>query len=161
MIDELKYRPLTLRLIPDPVLREKAVPVQTFSSVLKDFANEMLEFMRRHDGIGLAAPQVGILQRIVLVGSIKKPMCLVNPEIETGAKTDNLVEGCLSLPGVEVDVTRHSKVVIRAQDLEGKDIKVKERGLIARVFQHEIDHLNGILICDHGLALTDTRPREA
>jgi peptide deformylase len=106
MIDELKHRPLALRYLPDPILRKKAGHVRSFSTDLQDFANDMLDFMLRNDGIGLAAPQVGVLQRIVVAGSRKNPICLVNPEIEKVSETDKMLEGCLSLPGVEFEITR-------------------------------------------------------
>jgi len=152
---ELKRRPLTLWLYPDSILREKANPVQIFNTVLKDFANDMLFFMKQHEGIGLAAPQVGILQRILVADIGESPICLVNPEIVTGSGTENMIEGCLSLPGYEVDVNRNTWIEIRGKNLEGKRIVNKVEGLMARVLQHEVDHLNGILICDYGELLSE------
>ena len=150
LINELKSRPLTLRLYPDSILREKANPVQIFNTVLKDFANDMLFFMKQHEGIGLAAPQVGILQRILVADIGESPICLVNPEIVTGSGTENMIEGCLSLPGYEVDVNRNTWIEIRGKNLKGKRVDYELEGLLARVLQHEVDHLNGILICDYG-----------
>ena len=92
LINELKRRPLSLQLYPDSILREKASPVKTFNTVLKDFANDMLFFMKQHDGIGLAAPQVGILQRIVVADIGEGPICLVNPEIVVESGTENMNE---------------------------------------------------------------------
>ncbi|MBW1699798.1 MAG: peptide deformylase [Deltaproteobacteria bacterium] len=148
-IDELKHRPLTLRLYPDSILREKALPVQSFNTVLQDFANEMLFFMEQHEGIGLAAPQVGILRRIVVADIGEGPICLVNPQIVAGSGTEDMNEGCLSLPGYTVDINRKKSIKIRSKTLKGKRIDFELDGLMARVIQHEVDHLNGTLICDY------------
>ena len=150
LIKELKRRPLTLRLYPDSILREKAEPVQSFNTVLQDFANDMLFFMQQHDGIGLAAPQVAILQRMVVADIGDSPICLVNPEIVAGSGMENMIEGCLSLPGYTVDVNRNTWIEIRGKNLKGKRVDYELEGLLARVLQHEVDHLNGILICDYG-----------
>ena len=150
LINELKSRPLTLRLYPDSILREKAKSVQLFNTVLQDFANDMLFFMQQYNGIGLAAPQVGILQRIVVADIGDSPISLVNPEIVKGSGTENMIEGCLSLPGYEVDVNRNTWIEIRGKNLKGKRVDYELEGLLARVLQHEVDHLNGILICDYG-----------
>ena len=139
LIKELKRRPLTLRLYPDSILREKAEPVQSFNTVLQDFANDMLFFMQQHDGIGLAAPQVAILQRMVVADIGDSPICL-----------ENMIEGCLSLPGHTVDVNRNTWIEIRGKNLKGKRVDYEVEGLLARVLQHEVDHLNGILIFDYG-----------
>ena len=152
LINELKSRPLTLRLYTDSILREKAKSVQLFNTVLQDFANDMLFFMQQYNGIGLAAPQVGILQRIVVADIGDSPISLVNPEIVKGSGTENMIEGCLSLPGYEVDVNRNTWI---GKNLEGKRIVNKVEGLMARVLQHEVDHLNGILICDYGELLSE------
>jgi peptide deformylase len=148
--EELKRRPLALQLYPDSILRGKAEPVQMFNTALQDFANDMLLFMKQSDGIGLAAPQVGILQRIVVADIGEHSICLVNPEILNGSGGDNMVEGCLSLPGCMVDVSRKTWIDIRGRDLFGRKADFQAEGLLARVLQHEVDHLNGILICDHG-----------
>ena len=150
MISELKKRPLTLRLYPDSVLREIAEPVRRFNSVLQDFANDMLVFMKQNNGIGLAATQLGILQRIIVADIGKIPLCLVNPEIIGGLYMSNMIEGCLSFPDYEVDVNRNTWIEIRGKNLKGKKVDYEVEGLMARVLQHEVDHLNGILICDHG-----------
>ena len=148
-INELKRRPLTLRLYPDSILRKKAVPVQLFNTVLQDFANDMLFFMEQHEGIGLAAPQVGILQRIVVADIGDGAICLVNPEIVAGSGTEDMNEGCLSLPGYTVDINRNKSIKIRGKTLKGEKTVLELDGLLARVLQHEVDHLNGTLICDY------------
>jgi len=155
LIKELKRRPLTLRLYPDSILREKAEPVQFFNTVLQDFANDMLFFMQQYDGIGIAASQVGILQRIVVVDIGKNPLCLVNPEIVSSSCSANMIEGCLSFPGYEIDVNRNTWIEIQCRNLKGERFVYEVEGLIARVLQHEVDHLNGILICDYGELLPD------
>ena len=157
LIKELKHRPLSLRLYPDSILRQKAKLVQLFNTVLQDFANDMLVFMEQRDGIGLAAPQVGILQRIVVANIGEGPICLINPEIVAGSGTENMVEGCLSLPGYTVDVSRNKAIEIQGKNLEGKKIVHKLEGLMARVLQHEIDHLNGTLISDYEDSLTENK----
>ncbi len=155
LIKELKRRPLTLRLYPDLILREKAESVQSFNTVLQDFANDMLFFMQQHDGIGLAAPQLGILQRMVVADIGDSPICLVNPEIVAGSGRENMIEGCLSLPGYTVDVNRNTWIEIRGKNLKGKRVDYEVEGLLARVLQHEVDHLNGILIFDYGKVKTE------
>ena len=131
--------------------------MQSFNTVLQDFANDMLFFMQHYDGIGLAAPQVGILQRIVVTDIGDSPICLVNPEIVAGSGTENMIEGCLSLPGYKVDVNRNTLIEIRGKSLKGKRVVYEVEGLLARVLQHEVDHLNGILICDYGESMPDSR----
>jgi peptide deformylase len=144
------HRPLAMRTDPDPVLRKHCATVQKFDSALRAFAEEMLVFMRQSCGIGLAAPQVGVLQRIVVVDVGGSPLCLANPVIVAGSGTENMVEGCLSLPEVEVDVRRKTSLEIYADNLEGEQVRLDVDGLMARVLQHELDHLDGRLIVDHG-----------
>ncbi len=143
-------RPLAMRTDPDPVLRKHCAIVRKFDSELRAFAEEMLVFMKQSCGIGLAAPQVGVLQRIVVADTGGAPLCLANPVIVNGSGADNMVEGCLSLPGVEVDVRRRTALEIYADNLEGEQVHLDVDGLMARVLQHELDHLDGRLIVDHG-----------
>ncbi|MDX1521465.1 MAG: peptide deformylase [Anaerolineae bacterium] len=149
--------------IPDNRLRQKANPVKSFAPHLKQLTEDMLETMREHEGVGLAGPQIGLMQRI-FVAEIQLPqdeedttdlLCavtyaLVNPEITKFA--DVLVEGqegCLSMPGWVGLVERPAWVDVRAFNIEGKPLKIRAEGYLARVFMHEIDHLNGILYTDH------------
>ena len=148
-IVELQRRPLKLRIYPDLILRNKAALVKSFDRILEEFAAEMLNFMRTHGGIGLAAPQVGIKRRIIGADIGENPVSIVNPEIVSFSDWDFMTEGCLSLPGVNVDIQRMSYLEVRGQNPRGKDIYIKTDGLPARVLQHEIDHLNGVLICDY------------
>jgi len=148
-VSDLEHRPLELRLYPDALLRDLAEPVEVFDKVLEKFGNDMLVFMRSHKGIGLAAPQVGIRRRIIVADIGESPLCMVNPQIIIASGRDHMIEGCLSLPGVNVDIDRMTYLEVRGQDPQGKDLRFTAEGLLARVIQHEIDHLNGILICDY------------
>jgi peptide deformylase len=110
----------------------------------------MLLLMRLHHGIGLAAPQVGVQRRLFVCEIQETTLCLVNPEIRSSKGTAAQVEGCLSLPKTEVDVVRNEEVHVRGYDGDGQAVELSPKGLWARVIQHEIDHLNGILIFDRG-----------
>jgi peptide deformylase len=139
-----------IRLFPDPVLREAASPVTQVDDDLRRLIADMGETMRAAPGIGLAAPQVGIQQR-VLVYSLHEEepiVALVNPEIveREGEETD--FEGCLSIPGLSYEVTRAQRVVVKGLDEQGGVVKIDATDLEARVLQHEIDHLDGILFID-------------
>lgn len=140
-----------VRKFGDPVLRTSARPVERFDDALRDEVRRMGELMGDALGVGLAATQVGVLHR-VLVYRVQQqgPLAtLVNPELEwTGKETEPMEEGCLSLPGVLVDVDRPIHVRVRALDERGAPITVEASGLEARVIQHEIDHLDGVLILD-------------
>jgi peptide deformylase len=135
----------------DPVLRSAASPVTEFDERLAADAERMIELMRGAIGVGLAATQLGTLRRMLVfqVGSEAEPTVLVNPEIDW--TSDDLVtaeEGCLSLPGVVVDVERPLHVRARAVDVRGEPLTVEASGLEARVIQHEVDHLDGVLMLD-------------
>jgi peptide deformylase len=140
-----------VRKFGDPVLRTTALPVDRFDEALAAEVQRMGELMHDALGIGLAATQLGVLHRVLVYRAYSDdPLtALVNPEIEWSAEElETLEEGCLSLPGVHVDVERPSHVRVSARDAEGKQIVVEAQGLEARVIQHEIDHLDGILILD-------------
>ena len=140
-----------VRKFGDPVLRTKARPVERFDDALRDEVRRMGELMVDALGVGLAANQVGVLNR-VLVYRIhpQAPLAaLINPEIEwSGNEEEILEEGCLSLPAVHVDVERPVNVRVRAVDEYGEPITIEASGLEARVIQHEIDHLDGVLVLD-------------
>jgi peptide deformylase len=140
-----------VRKFGDPVLRTKARPVERFDDALRDEVRRMGELMVDAIGVGLAANQVGVLNR-VLVYRIhpQAPLAaLINPEIEwSGNEEEILEEGCLSLPAVHVDVERPVNVRVRAVDEYGEPITIEASGLEARVIQHEIDHLDGVLVLD-------------
>jgi peptide deformylase len=140
---------LPVRLYGDPVLRRRAEPVSTVTPEIETVLDDMVETMYDSVGIGLAAPQVGIgLRLLVLDGGRGSGQAYVNPVIvEQGGQVVG-EEGCLSLPGIFADVARAQWVVMEAQDRAGKPIRQRADGLLARVFQHEIDHLDGILFID-------------
>jgi len=154
LLYKLRRRALRLKLYPDAILREKARPVEIFDYVLEDFVKDMLAVMRAHKGIGLAAPQVGLLLRVIIAEVGNGPVCVINPQITCGVETDTMAEGCLSMPGVHVEVKRSTRMEIRGKDPGGKEIRLEAEGLLARVLQHEADHLEGTLICDYGPPVT-------
>lgn len=141
-------RPLRLRVHPDPVLREACRPVERFDSWLADVLEEMRVLMRIHRGIGLAGPQAGIAQRLFVAKIQRSSLCLVNPVITARDGSDLMTEGCLSLPNVQVDVRRPWQIEVQGFDSRGRRRAYCVEGLWARVMQHEIDHLDGVLICD-------------
>jgi len=140
---------LSLVLYPDAVLRAVCEPVETFDGALRDVADEMLALMCQHQGIGLAAPQVGLRQRLFVCGIGERCFALANMRVGDSADPHDFVEGCLSLPGVQVSVRRPERIRITGYDLWGRRRSFGATGLWARVIQHELDHLNGVLICDH------------
>jgi peptide deformylase len=145
---------LALRTLPDSVLRLVCEPVDTFDRSLRELVEEMRQLMQRHQGIGLAAPQAGVRQQL-FVGEIDgRRLSVVNPRLQAcGAGSEEGVEGCLSLPGVEVPVTRAKAVEVRGRTPEGQALSFVAEGLWARLVQHEVvDHLNGRLICDYAPA---------
>jgi peptide deformylase len=135
----------------DPVLKSSATPVDRFDDSLRRQVGRMAGLMNDALGVGLAAPQLGLSQRLLVyrVGPDAPLIALVNPSVEwTSEDSETLDEGCLSIPGVTVDVDRPVHVRVRAQDEEGEERLVEASGLEARVIQHEIDHLDGVLILD-------------
>jgi peptide deformylase len=140
-----------VRKLGDPVLRTKALPVERFDDALRDEARRMAIVMEDALGIGLAAPQVGISHRLLVyrVDPESPTVTLVNPRIEWSSRDEEIAEeGCLSLPFVHVDVERPVAVLVRAHDAGGEELVIEATGLEARVIQHEIDHLDGVLILD-------------
>jgi len=138
-----------IRIYPDPILVRKAIPVQNIDGKVKMVVDRMAEVMYANKGIGLAAPQVGISRQIIIVDIGQGLRALINPEIVKGEGESILEEGCLSLPNIEVPVKRMEKVYIRAWNLDGKEASLELSNFSGRVYQHEIDHLNGILIIHH------------
>ncbi len=142
-------------LLGDPVLREPGREVETFDEELRTLVDEMFATMVAAEGAGLAAPQVGVSLR-VLVADVRQSegeharAALVNPRVvESGAERDKEPEGCLSIPGVREVVERPWSVVVEGVDPTGEPVRIEAEGLWARVLQHEIDHLNGVLFIDH------------
>lgn len=139
---------------PDPVLKKKSAPVAVINEKIREFVRDMAETMYDAPGVGLAAPQIGVLQRIIVIdvsAKDEKPELIVaiNPVIVHADGESYEEEGCLSVPKYAANVRRHSNVVVKALDLEGEEITYKAEGLLAIAFQHEIDHLDGILFIDH------------
>ena len=141
---------LTVRKYGDPMLRRRAAPVESVTPELRTIIDDMVETMYDEVGIGLAAPQVGIPLRLMVVGadSGRGAQALINPVIVDQGGSVTAEEGCLSLPGIFAPVTRAEWVMLEAQDVEGGPVSLKARGLRARVFQHEMDHLDGVLFID-------------
>ena len=142
---------LTIRTLGDPILRSKAAPVTAFDNDLAQLAADMHETMRAAPGVGLAATQVGRLLRLFVYdsGDEGESGSLVNPQITWASdETVEAEEGCLSLPGTYYPVARALAVKVRAQDVIGTTVEKEAEGFLARIFQHEIDHLDGILFID-------------
>jgi peptide deformylase len=158
---------MTLRKIvtlPEPVLRRKAHAVSKFDKNLQSLIDDMVETMREAPGVGLAAPQIGLSERLIVVeyteraededkeDAPKKVWAIANPEIVKASEETLLgVEGCLSIPNLVGEVERHAMVLVRGLNRHGKPMKVKAEGWLARIFQHEIDHLNGVLFTDRAM----------
>ena len=139
---------------PDPILRKKCNPIEKVDDEIKKLMKDMLETMYDAPGIGLAAIQIGILKRLVVIDiskdEKKNPLFLVNPKIISQSKTTSVYEeGCLSLPGQFAEIERPSECLVKYIDLDGKEKELKADGLLATCIQHEVDHLNGILFIDY------------
>ena len=141
---------LKVRKYGDPVLRRRAAEIAEVTPELRRTIADMIETMYDEVGIGLAAPQVGIPLRLMVVGHEegREPRALINPVIVDRGGTVTAEEGCLSLPGIFAQVTRSEWVEVEATDVDGRPVKMRGRGLLARVFQHEVDHLDGVLFID-------------
>ncbi len=145
---------LRIRHYPEPVLKQISAPVTVFDTELKTLARDMAETMYAAPGVGLAAPQVGVLKRLVVIDCAPKDsppelLTLVNPEIREREGEAYEEEGCLSVPGYYAPVQRSARVKVVYCDLDGKPVEREADGLLAIAFQHEIDHLDGILFVDH------------
>ena len=140
---------LRIRTLGDPVLREPAKPVTDFGPSLRELSDDMIETMIDAPGVGLAAPQVGVSIRLFVFDDGETgPMVIANPEFvdATGELLED--EGCLSIPGPYHATPRSARVVVRGQDLDGRPLEMVGEGLLARIFQHETDHLDGMLYID-------------
>ncbi|GAB4542789.1 MAG: peptide deformylase [Anaerolineales bacterium] len=164
----------TIITLPDPVLRKKAKPVTEFGKELQTLIDDMIETMRDAPGVGLAAPQINVLQQLAVIEYAegkdededenaepkpKKLFVLINPEIVKASEEKvSGVEGCLSIPGIIGEVERHEALQVKALNRRGKPVKFKVNGWMARIFQHEIDHLNGVLFTDRAAKIW--KPKE-
>ena len=138
---------------PEPFLATKALPVRSVDGRIRELVRDMFDSMYESKGIGLAAPQVGVGKRVIVldispVEEEIKPLALVNPEIVGKQGQVEGMEGCLSVPGVEGTVCRYESVTVRGKDENGDPVTIEANGLLSRVLQHEIDHLDGILFID-------------
>ncbi len=139
---------------PDQDLRIKAKPIETFDEELKTLTDDMFETMHSVNGIGLAATQIGVAKQVAVIDispEKNEPLVIVNPEIQIldPSKTEDYDEGCLSVPGFFETISRPSDIKLSYQDLSGKKQEIKPEGLLTKVVQHELDHLNGRLFVDH------------
>ena len=146
-------KPLTLRYYGDPVLRKRAEPVESVSPEIQELIEGLFDAMYRERGIGLAAPQVGVSQRVFVVdvegeGGERVKLALVNPRMVVTEGSMVGEEGCLSIPGIHADVKRHAEVTFEALNEKGARVTVRAEGLLARALQHELDHLDGVLFID-------------
>ena len=141
---------LDIRVLGDPILREETTPVEQVTDELRLLVRNMFETMYLAKGIGLAAPQVGRTERLTVIDVDDNPLVVINPEIlHVSAAKAKAEEGCLSIPDVYGDVERPAVVRVRAMNLEGKQFELEATELLARCFQHEIDHLHGKLFIDY------------
>lgn len=133
---------------PDPILRQQAKAISKLDVGTKQLIQDMVATMRRENGLGLAANQVGSLQKVFVYDDGTGLGILINPKIVSASGEQLGVEGCLSVPGLQGEVKRADVIEIRGHDLSGKPVKIKAEGMLARIFQHELDHLNGKLFID-------------
>jgi len=149
---------LDIRKFGDPVLKTRASPVESFDESLVRLTQDLLATMRDNEGVGLAATQVGRLKRVFVAAIEDKEYVIVNPVLtDISETTETATEGCLSIPGIQVDVERPTAVTISGQDVSGRPLQIEASDLLARVLQHEVDHLDGVLILDR----TDRQSRKA
>ena len=144
-----------LIILPDPILRQVSKPIETIDGEVKKLADDMLETMYDAPGIGLAAIQIGVARRMLVLdvskdGEDKKPLVFINPEIVASSDARSVYEeGCLSIPDYYAEVERPAAIKVRHLDRDGKEQLTEADGLLATCLQHEIDHLNGVLFIDH------------
>jgi peptide deformylase len=149
---------LDIRTFGDPVLKTRAAPVETFDDSLARLTEEMLATMRENDGVGLAANQVGRLKRVLVASVEDEDYVIVNPILsDMSETTERVQEGCLSIPGINVEVDRPTAVTVTGQNASGEPLRIEAQDMLARVLQHEVDHLDGVLILDR----TDRQSRKA
>ena len=138
------------RLSDDSVLRQKAKRVPTVDGSIQRLIDDMIETMRQTNGVGLAAPQVGVsLRMVVLQMPGEEPVAIVNPQMVKRSGEREVTEGCLSVPGYYGEIKRSVSVTVKGWDRQGKAIRIKATGLMAQALEHELDHLNGVLYIDH------------
>lgn len=140
---------LEIKKFNEPVLRKKCEKVEKIDEETRKFIVDMAQTMKKNQGVGLAAPQVGVSKRVIIVATDlagQRILEMVNPKIiKKGKETDIEEEGCLSFPGIFLKIKRAEEIEVRGLDINGDGIKLNAKGLLAKIFQHEIDHLDGIL----------------
>lgn len=144
---------LPILLYPSPLIRKKSLPVTSINGELQRLIEDMMETMHSAPGVGLAAPQVGALKQVIVLDphderKLARPLALINPELVVGEGQIVEEEGCLCIPDLREGVPRFKRVVVKAYDRNEKEIVLEGSGLLARILQHEIDHLNGVLFID-------------
>jgi len=150
-----KQKILPIRIYGDPVLRQKAQPVTNIDGSLIALAGRMIESLASARGLGLAAPQVGCLLSFCIINlpaldpKHSKPLILINPRLQASNGKVVFQEGCLSFPGMYADVSRHQNIAVKGLDQDGNPLELEASDILARVFLHEMDHLNGVLFIDH------------
>jgi peptide deformylase len=147
-----------IRLYGDPVLRQRAAEVEDVDGNLKQLADDMVLTMYEAPGVGLAAPQVGVQKRMFVYDAGDGPLAVVNPTLADGRGEWTYEEGCLSVPGLAWPIVRPKEIHLTGYDLDGNEISVEADEFLARVFQHEVDHLDGVLLVEH---LDDEQRKEA
>jgi peptide deformylase len=145
LVDMAPYR---IRVVGDPVLRQRASEVTEFDGRLAKLAEDMIATMYDAPGVGLAAPQVGVEKRLFVYDVGEGPRAVVNPEIVEATGEWTYEEGCLSVPGLSWPITRPKQVLLRGLDLDGNELEIEADELEARCFQHEVDHLDGVLLLE-------------
>ena len=152
---------IPIRILPDPILKQKSKRVRTIDGSVEKLIGNMIETMHAAGGVGLAAPQVGIPLRVIVIGMPEEEdIVLINPEV-VRRKGERLVgEGCLSLPGYIGQIKRAESVTVKGRDQSGREIRIKADELLAQVLEHEIDHINGVLYIDHLESMDELRKIE-
>jgi len=141
---------ISIRVVPDPVLRQKSKRVSSIDGSIHRLIGNMIETMHDAPGVGLAAPQVGIPLRVIVIGlPEQEDIALINPQIVRRSGERLVNEGCLSIPGYMGEIKRAEAVTVKGRDPSGKEIRIKADELLAQALEHEIDHLNGVLYIDH------------
>lgn len=139
---------MKIKIYGNPVLRSKAEVVTEITGELRELIKDMFETMRQNNGVGLAATQVGVKQRVIVTDAGEEPLVIINPEIVNRRGEEIAEEGCLSFPGIKANIKRAKNITAKGLNENGEEIVLEATGILARVIQHEVDHLNGILIVD-------------
>jgi len=141
---------LSVLTLPEPILSRKSKRARNIDGSVRKLAEDMIETMHAASGVGLAAPQVGVPLRVIVIGlPEEEDFVLINPEIVRRSGERLVTEGCLSVPGYYGEIKRAQRVTVKGKDLSGKEVRIKAEELLAQALEHEIDHINGVLYIDH------------